>query len=387
MAVQISFKAWLALGIFTVQSGCTALIVRYATSRLEPYSTAVAVFFMETVVKLPISAVLFAIECGGPCRMLRALAADLRGKPAEWLKIAIPSLLYTIQNNLMYVGFANVEAAVGQVTCQSKLLWTAIFSILLLGKRLSPNQWLSLVVLAAGVICVQSPTIGLWLPQDGARDSAMREQSPTTGIIALLVAMVCTSFASVFFEKMLKTAEQPSLWLRNIQMSLYGGLIAALTVVSLRDETIRSEGYLYGFGRWAWLCTIWQGAGGLLVAVTLKHADNILRNFAAGLAIIVAAVGSYAFFEFQFTATFFAGVLLVIGAIFIYGSSAHTPQEFCPSLCGREREREMRTEAAEGAKVSTSASRAERDSRELAESDADDSDDLESTPLRRSRIS
>ena len=103
-------------------------------------------------------------------------------------------------------------------------------------------------------------------------------------------------------------------------------------------------------------------AGGLLVAVTLKYADNILRNFAAGLAIIVAAGGSYFFFEFHLTPKFFGGVMLVICAIFIYGGSAQTPQELCPSLCGTG------GRAADDARVG---------------GDFDESDE-ESTPLRRS---
>ena len=37
------------------------------------------------------------------------------------------------------------------MTYQSKIIWTALFSVLILGKRLSPNQWLSLVVLALGI--------------------------------------------------------------------------------------------------------------------------------------------------------------------------------------------------------------------------------------------
>ena len=39
-----------------------------------------------------------------------------------------------------------------------------------------------------------------------------------------------------------------------------------------------------------------QSAGGILVAVTIKYADNILRGFAQGVAIIVGAVGSHYIF-------------------------------------------------------------------------------------------
>lgn len=37
------------------------------------------------------------------------------------------------------------------------------------------------------------------------------------GMGAMLTAALCTSFASVYFERMLKGERQPSLWLRNIQ--------------------------------------------------------------------------------------------------------------------------------------------------------------------------
>ena len=39
--------------------------------------------------------------------------------------------------------------------------------------------------------------------------------------------------------------------------------------------------------------------GGILVAVTIKYADNILRGFAQGLALIVGALGSWLLFSFQ----------------------------------------------------------------------------------------
>ena len=53
----LGWKGWLALGIFTIQNGCTALIVRYATNILEVYNTSVGVLMMEIAVKLPLRCV------------------------------------------------------------------------------------------------------------------------------------------------------------------------------------------------------------------------------------------------------------------------------------------------------------------------------------------
>ena len=54
--------------------------------------------------------------------------------PDQLARVAVPALLYTVQNNMLYVGFANLEAAIGLVTYQSKIFFTGTFSLLLLGK-------------------------------------------------------------------------------------------------------------------------------------------------------------------------------------------------------------------------------------------------------------
>jgi UDP-sugar transporter A1/2/3 len=316
------------------------------------------------------------LECGGLLAAVRAIGADLRERPAEWAQLAVPALLYTVQNTMMYVGYANVEAAVGQITYQSKILWTALFSVLILGKRLSVNQWLSLAVLALGVIAVQGmeskpkPHAG----QARRHRHAGPEQNPLLGVGALVLAALCTSFASVYFERMLKGASKPSLWLRNIQLAVYCTAIAAIGVQFFGDESIGRLGWLHGFDSFStWLCIAWQAMGGILVAVTIKYADNILRGFAQGLALIIGAIGSYFLFDFPITPLFTGGAALVMIAVrapparprspahaclptrpprrndparaaeparaaraqvFMYGSSAQNPQELCEALCG-----------------------------------------------------
>mmetsp|Transcript_12617 Transcript_12617/g.36403 ORF Transcript_12617/g.36403 Transcript_12617/m.36403 type:complete len:119 (-) Transcript_12617:242-598(-) len=72
-------------------------------------------------------------------------------------------------------------------------------------------------------------------------------------------------------------------------------------------------------------------AGGLLVAITIKYADNIVRGFAQAVAIIVSSVASYFLFDFQITPTFVFGVCLVGLAILLYGNAL--PIDCCTSWC------------------------------------------------------
>ena len=147
-------KALGALAVCSMQNAGAFLLMRYSKLEKVPYSNLVAVLMAE-LIKLGISLVLYAFECGGAICMARTLFADMLERPAEWGQLAVPAVLYTIQNVLLYVGAANLDASVQQVVYQSKILFTALFSVLLLGRRLGPWQWLSMVLLVAGVLCVQ----------------------------------------------------------------------------------------------------------------------------------------------------------------------------------------------------------------------------------------
>lgn len=87
-------------------------------------------------------------------RLFQRLYEEIYGKPAETWKLAVPSGLYAIQNNLLFIALSHLNAATYQVTYQLKILTTALCSVFMLGKRIEQHQWLSLCMLAIGVAFV-----------------------------------------------------------------------------------------------------------------------------------------------------------------------------------------------------------------------------------------
>lgn len=116
-------------------------------------STAVV---MAEVVKLLTSLVLVFMEEGKSVRRLQsALHSTIVKQPLDTLKICVPSFLYILQNNLLYVSASHLDAATYQVTYQLKILTTAVFAVIILRKKLFPTQWAALVALVVGVATVQ----------------------------------------------------------------------------------------------------------------------------------------------------------------------------------------------------------------------------------------
>jgi UDP-sugar transporter A1/2/3 len=113
-------------------------------------------------------------------------------------------------------------------------------------------------------------------------------------------------------------AEAACLWLRNIQLGAFALPLAGLTVLTHDGEQLRSYGLLHGFNGVVWLVVILNGCGGLLVAATMKYADNIVKCFAAATAIICGMLLSVPIFHLKLEPSFLAGAALTVSATVLY---------------------------------------------------------------------
>jgi len=97
---------------------------------------------------------------------------------------------------------------------------------------------------------------------------------------------------------------------RNIQLGLFGTFFALLTVYLSDYENVQTKGFFFGYTQLVWLNIIVQASGGLLVAVVIKYADNILKGFATSIAIIVSCLASAYLFDTIIDLVFTIGTFL-----------------------------------------------------------------------------
>ncbi|TSL47711.1 UDP-N-acetylglucosamine transporter [Bagarius yarrelli] len=307
---------YVSLGVLVLQTTSLVLTMRYSRTLQsdEPrYLASSAVVFTE-ILKIFICTVLIFINKSFSVRGLYLeLKEQIINKPFDTIKLAIPSGIYTLQNNLLYVALSNLDAATYQVTYQLKILTTALFSVSMLGKRLGIVQWFSLLLLMIGIAFVQ------WPSRSPNSFEEKETGSRLIGMLAVLVACLSSGFAGVYFEKILKETKQ-SVLTRNIQLGLFG-LLFGLTGVFVQDrEKVRENGFLQGYNSVTCAVVVLQAMGGLIVAAVIKYADNILKSFAMSGSIMLSTFISYIWLQdFNPSSMFFMGAVLVIISTFLYG--------------------------------------------------------------------
>ncbi|RPB11885.1 nucleotide-sugar transporter [Morchella conica CCBAS932] len=335
----------LSLVTLTFQNSALILIMHY--SRIMPmtsqhrYFTSTAVFLNE-VIKLAICvwvALRDRRKIDGPTTMMSQSVRQLYTevfRPDNW-KLAIPACLYTLQNTLQYVAVSNLDAATFQVTYQLKILTTALFSVTMLHRGLSLRKWVSLVLLTIGVAIVQLPSPGSSTqsqssgstdashqrrsaPYDGTHsdNSAELQMNRAVGLFAVAIACTISGLAGVYFEKVLK-GSSATLWVRNIQLSFYSLFPAFfIGVVFVDGSEIMRRGFFDGYNGVVWTAIAFQAAGGIVVALCVNFADNIAKNFATSISILISCLASVYFFDFEVTINFMIGSGVVLLATWLY---------------------------------------------------------------------
>ena len=259
-------------------------------------------------------------------------------------KLAVPAALYTLANSLQYLAISNLDAATYQVFYQLKILFTAAFSVTMLRRSLNPTQWMALVLLMIGVGIVSLPSedgsslasnhhTRVYIPGvTGLRrqlemlgflssGGSLRKRSATyegiledelalegdlpadtsVGLLATIGVCATSGFAGVYFEKVLKEAlKPPSMWVRNIQLSLYSLFPALFIGILFVDgETVAKHGFFDGYNWVVVLSIVIQSVGGILAAFVVYYADNISKNFAISVSMILSSLASFMFFDFN----------------------------------------------------------------------------------------
>jgi solute carrier family 35 (UDP-sugar transporter), member A1/2/3 len=215
------------------------------------------------------------------------------------------------------------------ISAQLKILTTAACSVLILHTKLSMTKWRALGLLVVGCILVISPSLEL---QQKSSDGVSPFSVLVFGYGAVLTEVLLSGFASIYFEKVVKsTTEVVTIWERNMQLSFYSIIIYLFMI--FYDCNFSETPKVLG-QNWSGLTLLvaFLGAfGGLLVAATLKYADAILKTLSTAGAIVVSTVLGHFMLGSPLNYIMALGASCVIFAIFNYTLDATPPPAAPPA--------------------------------------------------------
>lgn len=299
--------------LFAFGSICYALLGILSQLSKSPdgsyaYSLPSVVLIAEFV-KLCLSFLLLSVEQGSPVDALKALFS---GSWMSWLAFAVPSALYSLNNNLDMLNNQHMDPATEQVLVQAKILTTGVVWWLVFREPLGLRKWSALLLLFFGTV------LAGWPSREKQGDVKQMFISPFGVVLVSLYVWISAS-AGVYNEWLYKgIGAKDSLHVCNIKLYTIGCIFnfSAHHMSSGGFEAL--SGLLKGYNFYVWCLVATYSLMGLLLAQVMKHFNNIVKLFMSGSSMYVSAVLSWAIFGYQPSWTFLGGLVIVSAAMLLY---------------------------------------------------------------------
>uniref|UniRef100_A0A0K0DUG3 UDP-galactose translocator n=1 Tax=Strongyloides stercoralis TaxID=6248 RepID=A0A0K0DUG3_STRER len=325
----------LSILFFIFHGALSVCMLRYVRFRkvdhmfIAPVALMIGEFF-----KIFLSTIFLTIENKSLISAGKILYLETLINWKSFFKTSIPAFCYAIQNLLYYYAISYLDATLLLVLQQIKILTTAFFTVVLLKKKLSPLQWLSMIILIIGIILVQIKYPSIKNNINFNNSTKKNESIETTthyyplpnplhippqliGLIMVIIGAILAGFVGTFLEKMFKN-NTTSIWVRNFQLSIFSIPVHLSTAFISEYNKISTYGLFIGFDYLVILMTFIFGVHGMVVAILLKHASSILKCFASGFVITLTALVSIIIFDKWPSYLMIIGTLVIFIAVYIY---------------------------------------------------------------------
>lgn len=325
----------LVLVVLTLQNCALTLVTSYSRSTPGPKYLPSSAVVMGEVLKTLVVLVQLIFQ-NGLVGFLKVVGQDIYSY--DTMKFAVPAIFYTIQNNLWYYAMDNLDAMTVAVMSQLKVFTTAVFSIMLLSRKLSIIQWMALCFLVMGLTVMETD------PSQSHNKSDRGGSFNVThnfllGLLAMVAACTSSGYASVYLELLFKRAS-PSMdiWIANMQLQLFC-LPVALLAMSSDLHKLHDLDPFVSWDRLTCAVVLLNALGGFMVSLTMKYSDNITKTFAVSVSLVLNCIMSWTFMSVEITLQIMTGVLIVIGATWLYGFGGNftaSNKAGKPSVCPKD---------------------------------------------------
>eukprot|EP01004_Peranema_trichophorum_P004739 NODE_3640_length_1314_cov_75.424013_g3185_i0.p1 GENE.NODE_3640_length_1314_cov_75.424013_g3185_i0~~NODE_3640_length_1314_cov_75.424013_g3185_i0.p1 ORF type:complete len:377 (+),score=43.38 NODE_3640_length_1314_cov_75.424013_g3185_i0:70-1131(+) len=329
-AWRVTFLKVIFPALLCVEFAAYTLLRRYTKGVLLLEYSSSTVLGMAEVIKFGMSAFMVTIDTE-PSDSPR----DGVMKKYWWLlvnssKMVVPAVIFLIMNILTFGSLARIDAGTFTAIAQLKILSTALMMLPIMRKSVSWRRWRALLILTLSVTLISYQARP---KSEGTSEKQIADLgSFVVGIILELMEVILSGFSTVYVEKVLKSSDQKqTVWERNFQLAFYSMFI----YFGIAYQQTTMQGIPMGTG-WDWsvMLVAFLGAmAGILVALSLKYTDSIVKTLATSGAILLTTLFGWIYLSGPLDFPILLGSGIVIISLLNYQDDGSEDKFTIPICC------------------------------------------------------
>mmetsp|Transcript_10919 Transcript_10919/g.12042 ORF Transcript_10919/g.12042 Transcript_10919/m.12042 type:complete len:347 (-) Transcript_10919:97-1137(-) len=278
---KLGGKAILYMILLTIQFGLQPMLTNKFTPKTVCKSS---VILVQETTKFLIAMTMLAT--GG------SFSDALKGwSISSWLRVAVlPAGLYTIQNAAALTAYQNLDGVTFNVLNQTKTLSAALCCYLLIGRKQSKVQILSLFILFISALIIEGliPLV-YFTGRDIGGKGELKQASETQlhssrhftyGVLPVLLASFISGLAGAISQKNLQNGGRNALLFSSeLCVASIITLLISLTF-SADGQSIQRNGFFHEWTGYCFIPILSNAIGGIIVGLVTKYAGSVRKGFA-----------------------------------------------------------------------------------------------------------
>eukprot|EP01038_Epipyxis_sp_PR26KG_P012046 gene12046-16120_t len=269
---------------------------------------------------------------------------------------ALPAVLYSIQNILLQYGFSYLDPTTFNVLNQTKLISSAFWLWIILGKKQSYIQIVSLLLLfiAALILNIEEQTLHNHNISHILSSTSL-DSKYSIGVMMVCVASVISGLSSALMQKAFTSCESSNgngsrdpIYF-SAELAIYGIMFLVLSMIismvistqtNMFHNTSHSPvqvtsfpsnnyynyipfGLFKHWNFWTFIPVTTNALGGIIVAFITKSGGGIVKGFNIIFGLIITVLAEYILYNKPLHIHDWIGLAIVISSIIVYQSFPH----------------------------------------------------------------
>ena len=256
--------------------------------------------------------------------------------PAIWenkklfIHYAIPAVLYAAVNNLNILNLLYFDPATFTVLAQFGTFVTAVTFQVVFARTLSARKWAALAVIVAGCVVKEYPKFRDSDALDPGTGADSIELPYVMKLGLLLIQLVCSSFAGVYNELLLKKQTAP-VNLQNIFMYVNSIVVNMIYLVFFTNAATVKNAFSRDnleivLGSRVVFVVLSGAFIGICTSLFLKHLGSVMKTIANACTVGATAVVSFVIFGTDLGIFTMVSIAFVGAGLYVYSTDGSSKQ-------------------------------------------------------------